>query len=451
MATTSEDNGRAAAVVRYSGLETPSMKVVKCSLLIQSSITKFDARVIALDPCRVVVPHDGGPPRNVAFRGCSILQLHPVAGRSGSGGGGGVPDAMPPILTIGGPCRYTPADRKDFEIMMRSREQARRMGLPPNGEMDWPDYRAFQTCPCCGEQAVVEEVSSYSTSSVGERPRYWMLFYPMLQVAPEGMGMRTIARLTCADCFEDLVQDMSLRASVRDVTPPLVQTFPLLDVVEDTGPITWLDRAPRGMGRRGREGDIMSAYTLYLAWETTGAWQAMCNNFSDMFSEGLGGRVEIKATKHDGYRSKKHRAGIDDDDDDVDNDDSDDHAEWIVQRESRVGKVCNGPGCDKIHGNRKIRLQECSGCREVLYCSTECQSKDWPEHRARCKKRQEELKEEDETRKAREKAEQEAKMEEALASFVPLSLAPQGGGGSRKKQGKKKGGGGKGKKKKGKK
>ena len=52
------------------------------------------------------------------------------------------------------------------------------------------------------------------------------------------------------------------------------------------------------------------------------------------------------------------------------------------------------------------------------------------------------------SKKAQEKAEREAKMEEALASFVPLSLAPQAPGGGKK--GKKKGGG-KGKKKKGKK
>ena len=84
----------------------------------------------------------------------------------------------------------------------------------------------------------------------------------------------------------------------------------------------------------------------------------------------------------------------------------------------------------------------------MLYCGIDCQSKAWPDHKAACQARQDEIKAEAASKKAKEKAEREAKMEEALASFVPLSITPQGPGGGKK--GKKKGGG-KGKKKKGKK
>eukprot|EP00985_Skeletonema_marinoi_P012761 scaffold6238_cov97-Skeletonema_marinoi.AAC.1 len=71
----------------------------------------------------------------------------------------------------------------------------------------------------------------------------------------------------------------------------------------------------------------------------------------------------------------------------------------------------------------------------------------WPDHKALCKEAQRKRKEEEEKEKARQKMDDEEKMAAALASFVPLSITPQGGGGVKKKKSKKGGG----KKKKGKK
>ena len=65
---------------RYTGLETPGMKKLSCSLAIQPSMS-FSAAPIVLDPCRVVVPQDGGSPKHVAFQGCTIVQLHPTGKR----------------------------------------------------------------------------------------------------------------------------------------------------------------------------------------------------------------------------------------------------------------------------------------------------------------------------------------------------------------------------------
>jgi hypothetical protein len=266
-----------------------------------------------------------------------------------------------------------------------------------------------------------------------------------MQAAEEGLGMRTIARLTCPGCLEDLTEGMSLQANVAGTG--IVHTIPLLDLVEDTGSITFLERAtPSGSGRR-QATDILPAYTLYQIWETSGTWQAMCNKFADTFQEASGGRVEIRPTRNDGYRSKNHRAGIDDSSDE---DGGGGDSQWVVQNQPRAGERCGGPGCDKIHGSKRVRLQQCRGCKQVLYCSVDCQSRAWPDHKASCQARQAEVKAEIASKKAQEKAEREAKMEEALASFVPLSLTPQAPGGGGGKKGKKKGGG-KGKKKKGKK
>lgn len=442
----------------YTGLETPSMMRMHCSLALQPAHS-FRPAPVVLEPGRVVVPWDGGPAKNVAFQGCTILQLHPAGGRQG-GDASTTGVVMPPILTIGGPCRYTNQDRKDFKIMMRSRAQAAEMRLPPNGEMDWPDYRAFETCPCCGKMAttVEEEKASLgggsgtpAAASLEEHydrfPHYYMLFYPLLQGAEEGLGMRTIARLTCPGCLEDRTEGMSLSATVAGTS--IVHTIPLLDLVEDTGSITFLERANPSGRRHSSSDNILPAYALYQIWETSGTWQAMCNKFADTFQEASGGRVEIRPTKYDGYRGKKHRAGIDGSDDSSSDHDGEDSSQWVVQNQPRAGERCGGPGCDKVHGSKRVRLRQCRGCKEVLYCSVDCQSRAWPDHKASCQARQAEVKAEIASKKAQEKAEREAKMEEALASFVPLSLTPQAPGGGGKK-GKKKGGG-KGKKKKGKK
>ena len=439
---------------RFTGLETPAMMSLGCSLAIQPSM-QFGATPVVLDPCRVVVPQDGGAPKNVAFQGCTILQLHPT-GRRDEGAG----VVMPPILTIAGPCRYAAQDRRDFAIMMRSKAQAAEMRLPPNGEMDWPDCRAFETCPCCGKRAATVEdekaglmdgagAASVSLEEHYESfPQYWMVFFPLIQAADEGMGMRTIARLVCPGCFEDLTEGIYMRATMEvdgGVAPAIqVQDVPLLDIVEDVGSVTFLQRG-MGMGKRNSP-DILPAYTLYLSWEMTGAWQAMCNNFADTFQGAAGGKVKIRPTRFDGYRGKKHRAGIDGDDE---GEDEDDDSQWVLQNQQpRAGEKCGGPGCDKVHGSKRVRLRQCRGCKQVLYCGIDCQSKAWPDHKAACQARQDEIKAEAASKKAKEKAEREAKMEEALASFVPLSITPQGPGGGKK--GKKKGGG-KGKKKKGKK
>ena len=44
--------------------------------------------------------------------------------------------------------------------------------------------------------------------------------------------------------------------------------------------------------------------------------------------------------------------------------------------------VCGG--CQRLAEPGK-QFAVCSGCQAVMYCSRECQKKDWPEHRAQCR------------------------------------------------------------------
>ncbi len=48
-------------------------------------------------------------------------------------------------------------------------------------------------------------------------------------------------------------------------------------------------------------------------------------------------------------------------------------------------------GCSDIHSCanclKSDNVSMCSGCKEVYYCSRECQKKDWPSHKGECKKK----------------------------------------------------------------
>merc|ERR1712146_509787 len=42
--------------------------------------------------------------------------------------------------------------------------------------------------------------------------------------------------------------------------------------------------------------------------------------------------------------------------------------------------------CNSCRGEcRKGQVRVCSGCQQAYYCSTECQLKDWPDHKGYCK------------------------------------------------------------------
>lgn len=401
----------------YSGLETDGMKQVRCTLKLQPEWT-YTSDVMTLNPEQVTVIMDGSPSRKVQFHGCKTIQLtcSNMDEKRGT--------IMPPLMTVAGPCYYTKEDKKDFEIMMRTKEQSIMMKLPPNGQFDWPDYRAFETCPQCCVRA-----------KPGSKDRFWLVYHPLLQMTDSNqIGVRMMSRLVCRDCFESITDECFLRVSTG---PSTVEDVPLLDVIEDQGSVTWLFNGRRKSANTG-ELCIMSAYKLYQTWEYTGTWQALCNTFGNALETSSGGF---------GFIAQKPIYNS-----------ADPSTHWEMdQIPTKDGRKCDCKQCPNVHGKRaapepgkkkgkKIRLQECMGCLEIMYCSEDCQREDWLEHKEYCKEVQRKRKEEEEQKKAEQKLSDEAKMEAALASFVPLSITPQGGG-SKKKKGKKGGG----KKKKGKK
>ena len=360
---------------------------------------------------------DGRPSKTVNFQGCKIIRLHVSTDERSV-------EAFPLDMTVAGPCYYTKEDKKDFEIMMRTREQSLLMKLPYTSKFDWPDYRVLEQCPKCCKRAK----ASSSTD------RYWMVYQQCMQGA-ENVGVRWMPRLMCEGCFESILDDSFVSVMVGSQTEPT--DIPLLDVIEAQGPITWLKHGytPLNPLNRG-DGLYYGAYKLYCAWEHCGAFQAMCEEIGRIVQSAMNNSVDF-VTQQPAPPSTY----------------------WeLSQIPNKEGRKCDFDGCPNVHGKReapkpgqkkgrKTRLQECLGCYDTMYCSEECQKAAWPDHKALCKEAQRKRKEEEEKEKVRQKFDDEEKIAAALASFVPLSITPQGGGGVKKKKGKKGGG----KKKKGKK
>jgi len=311
---------------RWSGLETPGMMEAKCSLLIQDDGT-FNPRIKRLPKQRVLVYQDkgynpdasSGSPNGdenfyVDFNGCTILQFEPAHGTPQR--------TMPITLTVGGRCVFTPENYQDFNVMMRTKEQSIEMNISPNGNFDWPDVNSLLLCPLCGRSAQIpQEGDEYDNE-------YWLLFYPLLQItimkgSQMTLGTRTICRLTCLDCMEDLLEEMTLKISPPSINgrrPKLSFTLPAKEVLAEAGSASFLENGPPRPETHPHESDMLDAWTLYNLWEHSGAWEALQNDYRVVLSRSMNSdngerdsrkktTSEPKPTKRSHCRSPSCRKG----------------------------------------------------------------------------------------------------------------------------------------------
>ena len=430
-------SGQSVAI--WSGLETQGMRDAKCSLLLQEEVT-HDAKIKALPQQRVLVyqdkgfhaPRDGSEEENyyVDFQGATVLQLEPTISHSTS------QMTMPITLTVGGRCVFTPENYQDFRVMMRTKEQSDEMAIAPNGNFDWPDVNALLLCPCCGRRGPIPRAGDK------REHEYWMLFYPLLQItvlkgAQMTLGTRTVCRLTCLECMDDLVEGLFLQVtpggskkggagSNGGTSTSLAFTLPAADVLAEAGSASFLEDGPPRPESHPHVDDILDAWTLYNLWEHSGAWEALQNDY----------RLTLSRSMH--HENGNQTGG---------------NLAVQQQQDSQLGKPCDNPNCSHVHGQidehgdicrlsikcrechsefycrkacreecreahlpiccerkqereerrekkakkvecdtcgRKFpytKMKKCSSCRNATYCSVDCQRVDWQSHKYSCKRK----------------------------------------------------------------
>jgi hypothetical protein len=355
---------------RWSGLETQGMQEAKCSLLVQEEV-QYDAKIKALPQQRVLVYQDRGfnPATGssgednfyVNFKGATILQLEP--------GIGSPQQTMPVTITVGGRCTFTPENYQDFKVMMRTKQQSQEMDISPNGNFDWPDVSSLLMCPCCGKKGPVPKE--------GEREReYWMVFYPLLQITvmkgtQMTLGTRTICRLTCLDCMDDLLEGLTLqiqpgaKVANGEKKTRLFFTLPATDVLAEAGSASFLEDGPPRPETHPHVDDILDAWTLYNLWEHSGAWEALQNDYRGVLSRSMHGDSSGEPEQPPAAQDPRLK--------------------------ERMGKPCGNPDCGKVHGStddesgEMVRLAiKCRECLSEFYCSKPCRETMKEEHQEAC-------------------------------------------------------------------
>lgn len=370
---------------KWTGLETTGMKEARCSLLIQEEEC-FEAKIKALPSQRVMVFQDKGFSSSstgsdenyyVDFTGATILQLEPQLTPTCAH------STMPVTMTVGGRAVFTPENYQDFRVMMRTKGQSKEMEISPNGNFDWPDVNAFLTCPCCGKRAPVPQPGERDTNE------YWMLFYPLLQISVVRgtqltLGTRTICRLTCLSCVDDILEGLTLTIQpgkpknkiIPSRSTRLAFTLPALDVLAEAGSASFLEDGPPRPDTHPHVDDILDTWTLYNLWEHSGAWEALQNDYRVALSRSMNSDSQpdtgcLEPTTPEASR-KKPEAHVKD----------------------RMGKPCSNPSCDKVHGQRGsdgevTRLTvKCKECHSELYCSKACRDMCKQSHAEECIRKQ---------------------------------------------------------------
>ena len=420
----------------WSGLETKGMKEAKCSLLLQEDAA-FEPKIKALPKQRVLVYQDKGFHPNSAasaspstpnsannnntnnnsnsnednfyvdFKGCTILQLEPSFGPTPQ-------RTMPVTLTVGGRCIFTPENYHDFRVMMRTKDQSKEMDIAPNGNFDWPDVQSMLLCPLCGSKAPIpQERDEYELE-------YWMLFYPLLQItvmkgSQMTLGTRTVCRLTCLECMENLLEGMLLTVQPGSATAHQVMgkntrlsfTLPATNVLAEAGSASFLEDGPPRPETHPHVDDILDAWTLYNLWEHSGAWEALQNDYRIVLSRSMQGDAGGGGGGPGGGGGGPGGGGTGGGDGGGDDGhvamggggDADSASQQPRLRE-RLGKPCGNVKCKKVQGKKDrtsgeiVRLTiKCKECYSEFYCSKVCRDKAKEKHRPECLAKQQERKE----------------------------------------------------------
>jgi len=241
--------------------------------------------------------------------------------------------------------------------MMRNAEEAKILNLPPNSEFEWPAVKSLLLCPLCSATAQVPDGTTDC--------EYWMVFYPLLQVEHQESEMtlatRTICRFVCLDCMQQLLDGMFLTVKQTDKPNAVAFSLSAMEILQEAGTVSFLQDGPPRPEEYPHVDDPVDAWTLYTLWESTGAWEALQNDYRSALARSMQGTPAPSAKKN-----------------------------GIMQTKDRYGRKCGNMGCEKVHGKRGddgaiIRLSViCKQCKISYYCSSECRSAAWAVHSLDC-------------------------------------------------------------------
>ena len=240
--------------------------------------------------------------------------------------------------------------------MMRTAEESKNMNLPPNSEFDWPDVHAMLLCPLCSAMAQIPKDTEFE---------YWMVFYPLLQVNHQETEMtlatRIICRLVCLDCMQQLLDGMFLTVKQTEKENVVAFSLSAMEILQEAGTVSFLQDGPPRPECHPHVDDPIDAWTLYSLWESTGAWEALQNDYSTVLSRSM------LSTPNPPSRNVV-----------------------ILETKDQYGRKCGNVGCEKVHGKKDedgavIRLSVvCKQCKLSYYCSNECRSAAWAVHSLDC-------------------------------------------------------------------
>lgn len=332
---------------------------------------------------------------HVDFPGATILQLEPGLQANHK--------AMPVTLTVGGRCLFTSENYQDFRVMMRTKEQSLEMEIAPNGTFDWPDVESLLLCPVCGEKCPIPLEGDRNNNTNNNDPQeYWMLFYPLLQItvmkgSQMTLGTRTICRLTCLECMEDLLEGMTLtvqpganKTASGQRRTQLAFTLPASDVLAEAGSASFLEDGPPRPDTHPHVDDILDGWTLYNLWEHSGAWEALQNDY----------RLTLAKSMHADQNNVANNNTINNNNSHPDYDVEDASAAGEPRLKERMGKKCANKECTNIHGRlseltgEMVRLGiKCRECHSEFYCSKTCRESSKDAHKDNCLRKRREREE----------------------------------------------------------
>ena len=420
----------------WSGLETQPMKDARSSLVIPKMRT-YEPRIKTLPRQTVQVLQDPGLSKDrgfigeggfeVDFKGCTMMQFEPLVDDSSQ--------MMPVTMTVGGFCNFTRDSYKHFQILMRTKEESKQLKLVSNGDFEWPNVDCMLVCPFCGKSATVPNPSDTEGDS------YWMLFYPLAQVVVQKgskltLGLRTVCRLACIECMETFLEGMLMVEKKSPMSDnrrrPSTIAFSLTaaEMLQEAGTVSFLQDSPPRPASMPNVDDEIDAWSLYCLWEHSGAWEALQIDYRRVMARSMLAKSKLPAPSSAPIVSKpadqfkaKERYGRkcgnkmckrvhgkrDTETGDIvrltvlcDRCKSafycsktcrkaaaDHHKESCATRrfeqlemsKHRTRKV----QCDTCKLPRPLsEMKKCSGCRKAVYCSVNCQRKDWPRHKITC-------------------------------------------------------------------